>query len=72
MILSTLIIATTLYSVYFAIFVDDESWNLITCFCGHPFTGHPMIECSQCLTFKNGSMIGRYVYNDWMYGYIIG
>ena len=27
---------------------DDESWNLVTCFCGRPFAGRPMIECSRC------------------------
>ena len=37
--------------MFFAIFVDDESWNLVTCFCGRPFAGRPMIECSQCLTW---------------------
>lgn len=30
---------------------DDESWNSITCFCGRPFAGRPMIECSVCLTW---------------------
>lgn len=27
---------------------DDESWELITCFCMKPYAGRPMIECSQC------------------------
>ncbi|XP_051963541.1 PHD finger protein 23B [Xyrauchen texanus] len=26
----------------------DDSWELITCYCGKPFAGRPMIECSQC------------------------
>ncbi|XP_016339653.1 PHD finger protein 23B-like isoform X2 [Sinocyclocheilus anshuiensis] len=26
----------------------DDSWDLITCYCGKPFAGRPMIECSQC------------------------
>lgn len=29
------------------------------------------IECCLDRRFKNGSMLARYVYNDWMYGYII-
>ena len=30
------------------------------------------MECCLDKQLKNGSMIGRYVYKDWMYGYIIG
>lgn len=30
---------------------DDESWNLVTCFCRRPFAGRPMIECSRCQTW---------------------
>ncbi|XP_062503860.1 PHD finger protein 23A-like [Corticium candelabrum] len=30
---------------------DDESWNLVTCFCEKPFAGRPMIECNQCSTW---------------------
>ena len=30
---------------------DDESWNLVTCFCRRPFAGRPMIECSKCETW---------------------
>ncbi|KAI7814480.1 putative PHD finger protein 23B-like, partial [Triplophysa rosa] len=26
----------------------EDSWDLITCYCGKPFAGRPMIECSQC------------------------
>ncbi|XP_065106517.1 PHD finger protein 23A [Paramisgurnus dabryanus] len=26
----------------------DDSWDLITCFCGKPFAGRPMIECDEC------------------------
>ncbi|XP_012690304.1 PHD finger protein 23B-like isoform X2 [Clupea harengus] len=26
----------------------DDSWALITCYCGKPFAGRPMIECNQC------------------------
>ena len=25
---------------------DYEGWYMITCFCGKPFAGRPMIECS--------------------------
>ena len=25
---------------------EDEGWDMITCFCGKPFAGRPMIECS--------------------------
>lgn len=30
---------------------EDESWNLVTCFCRRPFAGRPMIECSGCNTW---------------------
>ncbi|XP_003384224.1 PREDICTED: PHD finger protein 23A-like [Amphimedon queenslandica] len=30
---------------------DEESWNLVTCYCGRPYAGRPMIECSKCLTW---------------------
>ncbi|XP_022901288.1 PHD finger protein 23A-like [Onthophagus taurus] len=30
---------------------DGDSYDLITCFCGKPFAGRPMIECSNCLTW---------------------
>ncbi|XP_045481357.1 PHD finger protein 13-like [Harmonia axyridis] len=30
---------------------DSESFNLVTCFCGKPFAGRPMIECLECLTW---------------------
>ncbi|KAH6942048.1 hypothetical protein HPB50_027503 [Hyalomma asiaticum] len=30
---------------------DDDSHDLITCFCLKPFAGRPMIECSECLTW---------------------
>ncbi|KAJ7996225.1 hypothetical protein DPEC_G00234840 [Dallia pectoralis] len=26
----------------------DDSWDVITCYCGKPFAGRPMIECNQC------------------------
>ncbi|XP_051521095.1 PHD finger protein 23A-like isoform X2 [Myxocyprinus asiaticus] len=26
----------------------DDSWDLITCYCGKPFAGRPMIECDEC------------------------
>ena len=33
---------------------DDEGWDMITCFCGKPFAGRPMIECSGNIKhFKN-------------------
>ena len=25
---------------------EDEGWDMVTCFCGKPFAGRPMIECS--------------------------
>ncbi|XP_075218697.1 PHD finger protein 23-like [Lycorma delicatula] len=28
---------------------DDESYDVITCYCRKPFAGRPMIECSSCL-----------------------
>ncbi|KAF5288359.1 hypothetical protein FQA39_LY15449 [Lamprigera yunnana] len=32
---------------------DDgsDSYDLVTCYCGKPFAGRPMIECSLCLTW---------------------
>ncbi|XP_054031801.1 PHD finger protein 13 [Dryobates pubescens] len=30
---------------------DDDSWDLVTCFCMKPFAGRPMIECSECHTW---------------------
>ena len=30
---------------------DDDSFDLVTCYCTKPFAGRPMIECSQCLTW---------------------
>ncbi|KAM6970138.1 PHD finger protein 13-like [Aplochiton taeniatus] len=30
---------------------EDDSWDLITCFCFKPFAGRPMIECNQCSTW---------------------
>lgn len=30
---------------------DDDGYNTVTCFCGKPFAGRPMIECSHCLTW---------------------
>lgn len=29
----------------------DDSWDQVTCYCGKPFAGRPMIECSKCLTW---------------------
>ncbi|XP_030648753.1 PHD finger protein 23B-like [Chanos chanos] len=26
----------------------DDSWGLVTCYCGKPFAGRPMIECNEC------------------------
>jgi len=26
----------------------NESWDEVTCYCGKPFAGRPMIECSKC------------------------
>ncbi|XP_056138903.1 PHD finger protein 13-like [Lampris incognitus] len=30
---------------------EDDSWDLVTCFCLKPFAGRPMIECSECRTW---------------------
>ncbi|XP_072897809.1 PHD finger protein 13-like isoform X1 [Hemitrygon akajei] len=30
---------------------EDDSWDLITCFCMKPFAGRPMIECNECATW---------------------
>jgi hypothetical protein len=32
---------------------DDEGWDMITCFCGKPFAGRPMIECSGNFEFHH-------------------
>lgn len=29
----------------------NESWNEVSCYCGKPFAGRPMVECSKCLTW---------------------
>lgn len=28
-----------------------EEWYSVTCFCGKPFSGRPMIECNECTTW---------------------
>ncbi|KAL1110290.1 hypothetical protein AAG570_008367 [Ranatra chinensis] len=30
---------------------DEDSYDIVTCFCKKPFAGRPMIECSKCLTW---------------------
>ncbi|XP_061072158.1 PHD finger protein 13-like isoform X2 [Conger conger] len=30
---------------------EEDSWDLITCFCLKPFAGRPMIECGECGTW---------------------
>lgn len=30
---------------------DEDSYDMVTCFCSKPFAGRPMIECSTCLTW---------------------
>ena len=52
---------------------EDEGWEMITCFCGKPFAGRPMIECSgnridqikfrKCYSFQLFSNILRICYN---------
>ncbi|KAK7789472.1 hypothetical protein R5R35_012247 [Gryllus longicercus] len=32
-------------------FSDEDSYDLVTCYCAKPFAGRPMIECSKCLTW---------------------
>ncbi|XP_070494286.1 rhoGEF domain-containing protein gxcJ-like isoform X2 [Chironomus tepperi] len=34
-----------------------DSFNSVTCFCGKPFAGRPMIECSACLTWLHMSCV---------------
>lgn len=34
-----------------AAFADDDSWDLVTCFCMKPFAGRAMIECNKCNTW---------------------
>lgn len=34
---------------------ESDSFNSVTCFCGKPFAGRPMIECSGCLTWLHMS-----------------
>lgn len=36
---------------------DGDSFNSVTCFCGKPFAGRPMIECSACLTWLHMSCV---------------
>jgi len=35
----------------YPIFSDDDSWDLVTCFCMKPFAGRAMIECNKCNTW---------------------
>ncbi|CAG7826795.1 unnamed protein product [Allacma fusca] len=28
---------------------DEDTWGMVTCWCGKPFAGRPMIECESCL-----------------------
>ncbi|XP_077445166.1 PHD finger protein 23B [Stigmatopora argus] len=35
----------------------DDSWDLITCYCGKPFAGRPMIECNQCAIWVHLSCV---------------
>lgn len=32
-------------------FSEEDSYDLVTCYCTKPFAGRPMIECSKCLTW---------------------
>ena len=38
-------------SVVFLFASDETSFEEITCFCGKPYMGRPMIECSQCFNW---------------------
>lgn len=31
--------------------VSDDDQDQVTCYCGKPFAGRPMVECSKCLTW---------------------
>ncbi|GIY27206.1 PHD finger protein 13 [Caerostris extrusa] len=34
---------------------EEDSWNLVTCFCMKPYYGRAMIECTQCKTWLHMS-----------------
>lgn len=38
-------------NVVYPVFSDDDSWDLVTCFCMKPFAGRAMIECNKCHTW---------------------
>lgn len=38
-------------NVVYPVFLDDDSWDLVTCFCMKPFAGRAMIECNKCNTW---------------------
>lgn len=35
----------------FVLFSDDDSYDVVTCYCSKPFAGRAMIECNECLTW---------------------
>lgn len=36
---------------YYNFISEEDSYDLVTCYCTKPFAGRPMIECSKCLTW---------------------
>ena len=36
---------------------DDSSFDQVTCFCGKPYMGRPMIECSMCYNWLHLSCV---------------
>lgn len=37
--------------LWYNLISEDDSYDLVTCYCMKPFAGRPMIECSKCLTW---------------------
>lgn len=49
--LKQLLCCVTMFSRPDCPITDDDSWDLVTCFCMKPFAGRAMIECNQCNTW---------------------
>lgn len=42
------------HSIFLSVWLSTNLVNLfsqVTCYCGKPFAGRPMVECSKCLTW---------------------